>query len=475
MSAPCSRSARNGVRSARAGWQMAGRRFAKPPSAWRSASRPASGRSDGCRFSYRGWPTAPSRTASAARQASSVLAGSGCPVRSMASPPTGWVLSSNRVVVELRHAGQQAGGFGGHLGPDPVAGQQHDVQRHAAPCIRPGDGHARAAPTPARRRLFPDDAGQLLVADGLAAVGQRGDLPVDALELGLAQAMAQGPAAGVETAHARMLAEHELGAGGAHRFRPHDFVGERVLQHAVLMDAGLVSEGVCADDRLVGGHADADGGRQRLAGRHQPRRHDPRVEGQGLAPHVQRHHDFLERGVAGPLADAVDGAFHLAGAGFDRGEGVGHGQAQVVVAVRRQRDLVAHAGAHAVEHPGDVRRQGVAHRVREVHGRGPGLDRNLRHLTEEVQVAPGRVLGRELHVGRALRGRSRTASRVRARQVARSMRSLCSRCRSEVARNTWMRGLAAPLERLPGPVDVAGHRPRQPRHDRGPHRSRRRP
>src|SRR3546814_1291150 len=50
---------------------------------------------------------------------------------------------------------------------------------------------------------------------------------------------------------ARMLAEHQRRLGQPDRFRRHDFVGAGELQHAVLMDAGLVREGVGADDRLV--------------------------------------------------------------------------------------------------------------------------------------------------------------------------------------------------------------------------------
>ena len=65
------------------------------------------------------------------------------------------------------------------------------------------------------------------------------------------QALAQRMAAAV-------LAQHQLRAGKAHVFRAHDFVGAAVLQHAVLMDARLVREGVFADhgfvalDRLAG-------------------------------------------------------------------------------------------------------------------------------------------------------------------------------------------------------------------------------
>ena len=55
---------------------------------------------------------------------------------------------------------------------------------------------------------------------------------------------------------------------------------------------------------------------------------------------LQGHHDLFERRVAGPLAEAVDRAFDLPAPGLDRGQAVGDGQAQVVVAVRADDGLV---------------------------------------------------------------------------------------------------------------------------------------
>ena len=51
----------------------------------------------------------------------------------------------------------------------------------------------------------------------------------------------------------------------------HDFVGRALFEHAVLMDAGLVGEGVLADDRLVPLHLDAGDVGHQPAGGHQPR------------------------------------------------------------------------------------------------------------------------------------------------------------------------------------------------------------
>ena len=60
----------------------------------------------------------------------------------------------------------------------------------------------------------------------------------------------------LERMAARVLAQHQLRRRQPHRLRGHDLVGAGVLQHAVLMDAGLVGEGVGADDGLVGLHGE---------------------------------------------------------------------------------------------------------------------------------------------------------------------------------------------------------------------------
>ena len=52
------------------------------------------------------------------------------------------------------------------------------------------------------------------------------------------------------------------------------------------------------------------------------------------------HDDFFQGAVAGPFAEAVDGAFDLAGPFLHGGQAVGHGQAQVVVAMDAEDDLV---------------------------------------------------------------------------------------------------------------------------------------
>ena len=70
----------------------------------------------------------------------------------------------------------------------------------------------------------------------------------------------------LERAAAAVLAEHDVVRGDADGRRRHDLVGQRIGHHAVLVDAGLVREGVGADDGFVGRAAEADELGEQLAG-----------------------------------------------------------------------------------------------------------------------------------------------------------------------------------------------------------------
>ena len=194
------------------------------------------------------------------------------------------------------------------------------------------------------------------------------------LDAQLLQALLEGVAA-------RELAQHDLGGGPAHVFGAHDLVGLARLQHAVLVDARGVREGVGAHHRLVRLHRKAGDLRHHLRGR--PRSAWCRCPARSLkivGAGAHRHHHFFQRGVAGAFAQAVDGAFDLARAADGHaGQRVGHRQAKVVVAVDRPDGLVrignalAQAADGFAEHFG----HGVADRVGEVDGGGAFGDHAL--------------------------------------------------------------------------------------------------
>ena len=161
-----------------------------------------------------------------------------------------------------------------------------------------------------------------------------------------------------------------------------------------------MGERVAADDRLVVLHRERGRRRHQFRG---PRQHG----GVDLVPprklvvaDVDRHHDFLERGIACPLADAVDGAFDLPRAAGDAGQRIRHRHAEIVMAMHREHRLVGirhplDQGAHEV---GVFLRHGVADGVGNIDRGGAGLDHGLDDPAQEIHLAAGAVLGRPFDV-----------------------------------------------------------------------------
>ena len=206
-----------------------------------------------------------------------------------------------------------------------------------------------------------------------------------------------------------------------HIFRAHDFIGFHVLQHAVLVNAGLVAEGVLAHDGLVVLHRHAGVVGHHLGGAIQERGVDVVGEGHDVLADPQRHHDLFQRGIAGTFTDAVDGAFHLARAGQNARQAVGHRQAQVVVAVGGEDHLVGIG--HAVpQHRDDVEeflRRAVTHRIGNIDHRGAGLDGDVHAAAQEVRYCAGGVFRRPFHFGCVVaRARHGSAHRFQHRILA---------------------------------------------------------
>ena len=133
-----------------------------------------------------------------------------------------------------------------------------------------------------------------------------------------------------------MLAQHQIIRPDADGFRRKDLIRLLIGQHAVLMDAALMQEGVFADDGLIQRRPLADDIIDRLAGAINLRRVQPGRGVEDIAPGTHGHDDLFQRRVPGPLTQAVDGAFNLRRAPLDACQGVGRSHTQVVVAVDGQ-------------------------------------------------------------------------------------------------------------------------------------------
>src|SRR5690606_32415458 len=137
--------------------------------------------------------------------------------------------------------------------------------------------------------------------------------------------------------------------GPAHVFGTHDLVGGARLEHAVLVNAGGMGEGVGPDHGLVGLYQEAGGLRHEARGRHDLRGVQPHIQAEVVTTGLDGHHDLFHRTVARALAQTVDGAFDLTRtANHDAGQGVGHRHAQVVVTVDRP-DRLVRVGHHLAQ------------------------------------------------------------------------------------------------------------------------------
>src|SRR5258708_32029833 len=102
----------------------------------------------------------------------------------------------------------------------------------------------------------------------------------------------------------------------------------------MLVDASRVRKGIAADDGLVRRGREADDLCQLLACGVELFELEVVLDGILIAADAQRGSDFFQRRIACALADAVDGALYLTRSAFNRCQGVGDGQSQIVVAVR---------------------------------------------------------------------------------------------------------------------------------------------
>ncbi len=115
---------------------------------------------------------------------------------------------------------------------------------------------------------------------------------------------------------------------------------------------------------------------------------------------VQRHHHLLEGGIAGAFADPVHGHLDLPRARAQRRQGVGGGEAQVVLTVEGDHRLLELRNVPKQLANG-IRQavgQHVAHRVGDVDGARPGEEGHPHQLGHELRIGAGRVHRRELDV-----------------------------------------------------------------------------
>ena len=254
-------------------------------------------------------------------------------------------------------------------------------------------------------RLFVDLAEegerlQIVIEHLPLLVGQGEELGIEIIEIVTALGVAHGLHPVLDDVAAGAGGHVEVVLGETDALRGDDFVGVFRLEHAILVDAGAVGEGVGPDDGLVGLHrhvaelADQGAGAMDLAVA------DIGVHPEQVGAGFEDHRHLFQRAVAGPLADAVDGALDLAGPHLHGADGVGHREAQIVVAVHRDDGLidVGDPVEQGLDDAGELGRYRVAHGIGDIDGAGAGLDGGFHHAAQVVYRGAARILAGELHV-----------------------------------------------------------------------------
>jgi DNA-binding transcriptional LysR family regulator len=201
-----------------------------------------------------------------------------------------------------------------------------------------------------------------------------------------------------------MLSENEPAAGHSHFFGQNNFVGERIFQDAVLVNARFVSEGVGADHGFIGRDGDSRDRREQAAGGIDFLEADIRRGTETALADVKRYCDFFERGITCAFTDSVDGAFHLAGSRADCGQRIRNGEAEIVVAVRAVNDfwICSEPRADSAKHFAVFIGRGVADGVWKIDDFGACFGSGFRHFAEVFDIAAACVFGGEFHFFRVL-------------------------------------------------------------------------
>ena len=162
-----------------------------------------------------------------------------------------------------------------------------------------------------------------------------------------------------------------------------------------------MGKGVGAHNGLVVGDGLADDHGEQAAARIELGSVYAALKAEVVLAHHSVHDHFFQGCVAGPLANAAQGHFHLACAHLEGCQGVGYAKAKVVVAVYGEDGLFSTLGIadDVVDEFRVLGRLCVAHCVGKVDGGGTGSDGCGAGLAEEVLVRAGGVLAGEFNVG----------------------------------------------------------------------------
>ena len=212
----------------------------------------------------------------------------------------------------------------------------------------------------------------------------------------------------LEGVAARELAQHDLVGGPAHVLGAHDLVGVARLEHAVLVDAGGVREGVGADHRLVRLHDEAGGLRHQARRRHDLGRVDAERRGRSSRARV-----FTAITTSSSEQLPARSPRPLIVHSTWRAPPIFTPASEFATAMPRSlwqctdQTALSEFGMRLAQVADELAVQlghGVADGVGDVDGRRAFGDHGLEHPAQEIRIGAVAVLGRELDVAGEVAG-----------------------------------------------------------------------
>ena len=243
---------------------------------------------------------------------------------------------------------------------------------------------------------------EVVVVNELFLVPQFLETHEDRIGSGLAQIKAKLLKTHDHGVASAVFGQGQVGAAPTHIARIHDLVSLAFFEDSVLMNSGTVGEGVLSDDCLASGDLQAAEAADHARGLEDLPCRDPgRKPRENIGPCLDRHDHLLQGGIAGSLADAVEGSLDLTGTGLDGRKGIGNGHAQIVVAMDADDRFpdIPDMRAQIADQVGILPGHGIADRVRNVHRGCAGLDCCLDNFGQKLGLRARGILGRELDVG----------------------------------------------------------------------------
>ena len=166
------------------------------------------------------------------------------------------------------------------------------------------------------------------------------------------------------------------------------------------MNTRFVGKGVGANNRFVRLDRHAGNLANQLRGRHDLRRIHAGFNTIAITTGSQDHDDLLQRSVAGPLAQAIDRALHLAGTVFDSRQRIGNGQTQIVMTMHREDGLIGIGNSfnQLTDAGAELVRRHISHGVWDIDHSSPRCDGGFDNTAEKVHLGTAGILGRKLHL-----------------------------------------------------------------------------